>query len=622
MAYRGERATGRTYSEDTQRAQERDPRDQAGDAPGVDERAPADALVSEAPADAALASLAPAYPPLWPPDERPERPIPSSDLAAHGDATAAPSAFTEAETVRIPIPTTISEAETARIPAPGALSEVDTARMPTPTARPSAGPLPTPAVAAIPGAPASPASAALAPLPAGAPISGDGSAPIPGRGLADLPTARIPTAGPRLSPAAPTPPPPVEPIWNAPTAPLAPLQPFTSPPVAEPAPRPSRPPLLEPTPELAPAHTGWWGATGAPSWAAPAHVASPSTPLTPASPLVPMWSAAPALPATAPSVAPPPTGPAASPPHRPTGAPVVAAPTPGMTPDAPPDAPGTPRRTGALGLRLAVIALLVALVLAVAGVGVAYGYGVSQSGAPQRTISAYCDALRQANYTAAYDLLAPAAQMLIPRQQYVTDGQARDAFYGRVSACQTQFLGADGRFIFWRQPTVVMYALTLQRAGGASAHSTPVSATGHVALAPDGADWRISTVDASLLGVDLDPLTVASDFCQALIARDYARAYGDLSSPFQHEQGSASGFAKAFGAVGKVTTCADTLSTYSVSASDQSAKLALTLGVRGALPGGSATSVAFTIPATLTLVRTAQGWRVDSLTLGAPTPQS
>jgi len=58
-----------------------------------------------------------------------------------------------------------------------------------------------------------------------------------------------------------------------------------------------------------------------------------------------------------------------------------------------------------------------------------------------------------------------------------------------------------------------------------------------------------------------------------------------------------------------------------VATDDRSATLTLTLGVSGALPGGSATSVAFTMPATMTLVRTAQGWRIDGLTLGAPTPQ-
>ena len=593
MAYRGERTTGRAYDE----WEPQDQQDTSGGARGADQ-----------PTDVAQPSPPP-HAPLWPPDERPERPIPPVDPVGHIGAT---DALTEAETARIPTPTSISEAETARIPAPGALSEMDTARIPAPTVRPSAGPLPTPPIDASPGAPASPPVATSA-------GPGDVSAPIPGRGLADLPTARIPTAGPLLTPAtpAPSPLPPVEPIWNAPTAPLAPHSRLTAPPTVGSAPKPTRPPRLEPTLEQAPVRATRWGATDAPSWMTPARPAAPSTPLAPAPPLALL---APMVPA-APSASPQSAAPAAFAVRRPTGAP--AAPTqPGTAPDAPLNAPRAPHRTGGLALRLAVFALLGALVLAVVGVGVAYGYGVSQSGAPQRAISAYCAALRQANYTAAYDLLAPAAQARIPRQQYVSDEQARDAFYGRVSACQTQLLGADGRFIFWRQPTLVMYALTLQRAGIASAHSAPAAATGHVALTPDGASWRISAVDASLLGIDLDPLTVVSDFCQALTAHNYTRAYGDLSPPFQHEQGSASGFAKAFGAVGKVTSCVDHLSTYKVATDDRSATLALTLGVSGALPGGSATSVAFTMPATMTLIRTAQGWRIDELTLGAPTPQS
>lgn len=267
------------------------------------------------------------------------------------------------------------------------------------------------------------------------------------------------------------------------------------------------------------------------------------------------------------------------------------------------------------------IGLLVALLLAVVGVGVAYGYGVRQSGAPQQAIGAYCDALRQANYAAAYGLLSPAAQAQITRAQYVTDGQARDAFYGRVTTCQARLVGADGRFIFWRQPTLVVYTLTLERAGVAHAHIAPGSASGQVALTPNGASWRVSEVATSLLGIDLDPLTTVGDFCQALIARDYARAYGDLSPAFQHEQGSASAFARAFGAAGRVTQCVEQLATYKVAKDDRSASLAISLSVTGALPGDSKTTVAFTIPATMTLVRTAQGWRVDGLTPGAPTPQ-
>ena len=496
MAYRGERTTGRAYGE----WEPQDQQDTSGGARGTDQRG------ADQRADAAQPSPPPPAP-LWPPDERPERPIPPADPVGHVGAT---DALTEAETARIPIPTTISEAETARIPAPGALSEMDTARIPAPTARPSAGPLPTLPAAAFPGAPTSP-SGFMAAGPVGPTEPHDVATPTAGRGLADLPTARIPTAGPLLTPVAPVPSPlpPVEPIWNAPTAPLAPHSRLTAPPTVGPAPRPTRPPRLEPTLEPASIRAARWGATDAPSWAAPARSAAPSTPLAPAPPLAPpapMASAAPSAPPQSAAPASPPT-------RRPTGAPAAPT-TPGMTPDAPLDALRAPRRTGGLALRLAVFALVGALLLAVVGVGVAYGYGVNQSGAPQRAISAYCAALRQANYTAAYDLLTPAAQARIPRQQYVSDGQARDAFYGRVSACQTHLLGADGRFIFWRQPTLVMYALTLQRGGIASAHSAPAAATGHIALTPDGASWRISAVDASLLGVDLVPLTVVSDFCR------------------------------------------------------------------------------------------------------------
>jgi len=599
MAYRGEPTSQRAYEPYGQR----DEREQA-----AQERADV-----------------PVYPPLWPPDSAPDAhtqpPEESARVLLDGRGVAvalADGGVSEAETARIPaiseaettrIPA-ISEAETARISAPSAMSEAETARIPAPIARPSAGPAPAAPVAPFGAAP-SPVSAPTTPWPAPPAHPGDA------RGLADLPTARIPAAGPVLAsataaaPARPTLPPIEQSIWTAPTAPLAP-QSQAAAPTATPAPQPTRLPTLAPASEPTPVRTARWGATGVPAWAEPARPAPPSTPLNaPAS-----GTGAP----LAPFVVTPPNdvSPADAPTRRPT-LPPASRPTP--APDEAPVAAPATRRVGDLGLRLAVIGLLVALLLALVGVGAAYGYGVNQSDAPQRAIGAYCDALRQANYTAAYDLLSPAAQARIPRAQYVSDEQARDTFYGRVTACQGQMLGADGRFIFWRQPTLVMYALTLERAGVAAAHIAPVSATGHVALTPDGAVWRVSAVDPTLLGIDLDPLTVVSDFCQALIARAYGRAYDDLSPALQREQGAASAFANAFAATGNVTRCAGQLSTYRVAKDDRSAALELSLSVSGALPGAAKTTVTFTLSAALTLVRTTQGWRVDSLKLGDPTPQ-
>ena len=118
-------------------------------------------------------------------------------------------------------------------------------------------------------------------------------------------------------------------------------------------------------------------------------------------------------------------------------------------------------------------------------------------------------------------------------------------------------------------------------------------------------------LSAAIEGIDLGPLHTEQALCAAFMGRDYSAAYGLLSAPFQHEQGSEQAFTKDFGANLAITGCEPALSGYTLDKADQRASFQVTLDV--SVSGGfSATKL--TLPAKIALVREQAGWRVDSIT--------
>src|SRR5579875_367870 len=443
-------------------------------------------------------------------------------------------------------------------------------------------------------------------------------------GVADLPTARLHTAPPAfgaprlespdaapavpvdeettLPPRAPRPRPTAPPAaptpWNAdawvdqrdrqaPAQPIAPTLPKQTTPEQPQLVTPSEtPPNMAGRGDGAPA----WGhqslEQASPRWATPpATYGAPSVGYPSAGPMT-MSERTPVLqrptPALAPPSAPAPGAPPSSPWRRPTGAPGETLPSPQET-QTPPAAPAPARRKGGAS-RVAIVALVVALVVAALGVGGAYFYGQQQAKAPTRLVNAYCAALTQANYSTAYRLFLPAYQASISQQQYVADQLLRDQLFGRVTSCSASLASQAGMFIFWRQPSLEVFDVTLKRAGAPSEKHAAATLHGQVTLAPNGATWLIGAVDLSLQSVDLDPLTPVNGFCSAMVAHDYAKAYSWLSPPYQQEQGGEPAFAQSFGATLGITKCDPQPQTLTVSSNDRVATMQVTLSGYGAPP--------------------------------------
>lgn len=284
---------------------------------------------------------------------------------------------------------------------------------------------------------------------------------------------------------------------------------------------------------------------------------------------------------------------------------VPAAPAPSATPPAPPvpAAPPAPRPAPArrsklywrLGVALAICVLLLVGALSV------YRHAQDLAAQPVTLMASYCAALTHDDYHAAYALLSSGAQGQITEAQYLADAADRDAIEGRITACSSSPTTTLSPLSFLRSPRSLIFNATITRKHAAK---------GQIALTRDASGWHVAALSSPLQGIDLGPLSIQRALCADFGKRAYDQAFSLLSTPYQHEQGSAATFAKAFGSSLTITACAANLKTYSVNATDQQATLdaPLTLSFVGASAPG-----AFTLPAHWTLVREADGWRVDNI---------
>jgi hypothetical protein len=174
-----------------------------------------------------------------------------------------------------------------------------------------------------------------------------------------------------------------------------------------------------------------------------------------------------------------------------------------------------------------------AVVVAIAGV-MAYAWVTAQqNGSPIRAVTQFCSAMRGDNYSQAYNLLTSATRNRISYTQFATAGTALDRIEGRVTACPTI---ADNAVQIGVNSATVDASLTRTGLG---------AMRGKVGLAHEQNAWRISSLDPTLLGVSLDALVAANNFCAELQAQRYADTYtaltddlrGDLSSADYEQMG-------------------------------------------------------------------------------------
>jgi hypothetical protein len=170
----------------------------------------------------------------------------------------------------------------------------------------------------------------------------------------------------------------------------------------------------------------------------------------------------------------------------------------------------------------------VALTVVVAIVGVmAYAWVTAQqNGSPIGAVTQFCSALRGDKYSQAYNLLTSATRNRVSYTQFATAGATLDRIEGHVIACPAI---SDSAVQIGVNSATVDASLTRAVLG---------SMRGKIGLMHEQKAWRISSLDPTLLGVSLDALVAANNFCAELQAQRYTDTYmaltddlrGDLTS--------------------------------------------------------------------------------------------
>lgn len=270
-----------------------------------------------------------------------------------------------------------------------------------------------------------------------------------------------------------------------------------------------------------------------------------------------------------------------------------------------------PAKPGRSRLRAALILVVAVIALVAVAVGGLLFYGYLQAKQPIDAAQAFCADLKAQRYDAAYARLSPAYQARLPKDQYLAAAQLHDAVDGKVTDCGLPGVTA-GLGVHLGGDNAASFGARITRA-------TRGSFEGTVALVKDGGAWRIDRLDDALQGTDIGPLAAGQRLCAALVAGDYATAYGLYSAREQQSLGSAQDFAatykNAFGGPLKLTGCAPDLKSYQ--AQGPTAKLDVHLTVTESTALGTQT-IDVPTPVTLRFIQEGGAWKVDQFDLNIP----
>jgi hypothetical protein len=185
-----------------------------------------------------------------------------------------------------------------------------------------------------------------------------------------------------------------------------------------------------------------------------------------------------------------------------------------------PGAAPPPRRAGRRWLW---ITLIVVVILALVGGASAVYFFVIRA-TPEKTIDAYCNALRGQDYASAYSLLSPALQKSSTETEFAAKQQA----VGHTTLCTHDSANVTGN--------IATDNLTVVADGQ--------SFSGTISLVSLNGNWKISVMLSS-------PQLTLTIFCNALRAGDTHTAYNEYSQGLKNTNSEAQ-FAQIFGGV----TCA------------------------------------------------------------------
>ena len=209
------------------------------------------------------------------------------------------------------------------------------------------------------------------------------------------------------------------------------------------------------------------------------------------------------------------------------------------------------------------------------------------------TADAFCATLQSQDYAAAYNLLGGKLRTATSEATYTAQARERAQVDGAVQSCAlTGLKGGDST-------ATAGFTVNMMRAKLGSL-------SGNVTLALTQGVWRVTSLDAALVGSDLSALDTGAAFCGDLINNDYAGAYAQLSSN-AHNTVSLAQFQQQFAVtpVLRWSACAPDLTSYHVSGGHASYTTALKATRTDT---GDSTSLVFA----LTFTREGSAWRLDS----------
>jgi hypothetical protein len=176
-----------------------------------------------------------------------------------------------------------------------------------------------------------------------------------------------------------------------------------------------------------------------------------------------------------------------------------------------------------------------------------------------QSAATFCASLQSKDYATAYGLLGGSLQTAAGTQSdFVAAGQLHETIDGAVTACGLTAIDQGNT----DAQTSLSVSLTFAKLGAKS---------GKMALQASGDAWKISDLDAALLGTDLGPYKVGLLFCADLKKNDQAAIYRMTSSSFMARFSQSSfvqGNTLPAGIV--VSSCTLDVSTYKVTGSNAS----------------------------------------------------
>lgn len=247
-----------------------------------------------------------------------------------------------------------------------------------------------------------------------------------------------------------------------------------------------------------------------------------------------------------------------------------------------------------------VVALLVGF-----GIGsfAVYQIGAQAAQAPVVAANSFCSALKTQNYSAVYNMLSFGYQGRTPIDTFKQSAQLHDQLDGKVKECRLASVASAGGFQVDLSPSRASFMAQIAR---------NKTFSGTISLVKEGEAWKIDSVDDTLQGSDLGPLTTANHFCDALLKKDFNGAYGDLSSAQQRTVGSAKDYGTNFqqqfgGGQTSFAGCELRYDTYSITAAGDAASLDVEAKVQITAATGKQTVA---VPLKFTFAKQSGAWKI------------